>query len=190
MGLLDSLRQFNVADLVIVLLLVGAFVFGFVTGVIQQLLTLLVWFISLLLAANVMGPLGGWLGGYWTTFSKPYTEMLAFLGTYILFVILGEILIFAFYKRAPMIARLAFLDELVGGFLAVAIGILILGGFVLGLDSFYSYNSLAATAQQPIAQFIQQGLTGSVIAGWLRGSLVPAIGLLGPLLSSQLRGIV
>ena len=89
-----------------------------------------------------------------------------------------------------MVARLSFLDEIVGGFLGAGIAILIIGAFVMGLDSFYSYNQVAASAQQPIAQVINEGLTNSVIAGWLRGSLIPAIGLLGPLLPSQLQNIV
>ncbi|MFI5261594.1 MAG: CvpA family protein [Candidatus Limnocylindrales bacterium] len=189
MDLLDGIRQFNVADIVIVLLLVGAFVFGFVTGVVQQLLTLLVWLISLLLAGNLMEPLGKWMGGYWTTFSLPYSMMLAFLATFTVFIIVGEILIFIFYKRAPMVARLAFLDELVGGVLGVMVGILIIGTFVMGIDSFYQNNQVAASAEQPIAKIINDGLLNSVIAGWLRGSLIPAIALLGPLLPTELRGI-
>jgi uncharacterized membrane protein required for colicin V production len=190
MDLLDGLRHFNLADVIIVLLVVGGFIFGFVTGVVQQLLTLLVWVLSLLLAGNLMPSLGGWMGQYWTTFSKPYSEMLAFLAMFVIFLVVGEILIFIFYKRAPMVARLSFLDEIVGGFLGAGIVILIVGAFVMGLDSFYSYNQVAASAQQPIAQVINEGLTDSVIAGWLRGSLIPAIGLLGPLLPSQLQNIV
>ena len=109
---------------------------------------------------------------------------------FVVFLVVGEILIFIFYKRAPMVARLAFVDELVGGFLGAGIAILVIGAFVMGLDSFYSYNQVAASAQQPIAQAINDGLTNSVIAGWLRGSLIPAIGLLGPLLPTQLQNIV
>ncbi|HTS15930.1 MAG TPA: CvpA family protein [Candidatus Sulfotelmatobacter sp.] len=189
MDLLDGLRHFNLADVILVLLLVGGFIFGYVTGVVQQLLTLLVWIISLLLAGNLMGSLGDWMGQYWTTFTKPYSEMLAFLAMFVTFLVVGEILIFIFYKRAPMVARLAFLDELVGGLLGVGIAILIIGAFVMGLDSFYQYQQVAATAQQPIAQVIHDGLMNSVIAGWLRGSLIPAIGLLGPLLPAQLQNI-
>ncbi len=190
MDLLDGLRHFNLADVIIVLLIVGGFIFGFVTGVVQQLLTLLVWVLSLLLAGNLMPSLGGWMGQYWITFSKAYSEMLAFLALFVVFLVVGEILIFIFYKRAPMVARLAFVDELVGGFLGAGIAILVIGAFVMGLDSFYSYNQVAASAQQPIAQAINDGLTNSVIAGWLRGSLIPAIGLLGPLLPTQLQNIV
>ena len=130
MDLLDGLRHFNLADVIIVLLLVGGFIFGFATGVIQQLLTLLVWLLSLLLAGNLMESLGGWMGQYWTTFSKSYSNMLAFLAMFVIFLVIGEILIFAFYKRAPMVARLAFLDELVGGFLGAGIALLFLGGQV------------------------------------------------------------
>lgn len=190
MDLLDGLRHFNLADVIIVLLIVGGFIFGFVTGVVQQLLTLLVWVLSLLLAGNIMPSLGSWMGQYWTTFSAPYSAMLAFLAMFVIFLVVGEILIFIFYKRAPMVARLSFLDEIVGGFLGAGVAILIIGAFVMGLDSFYSYNQVAASAQQPIAQVINEGLTNSVIAGWLRGSLIPAIGLLGPLLPSQLQNIV
>jgi len=189
MDLLDGIRQFNLADIIIVLLLVGAFVFGFVTGVVQQLLTLLVWVISLLLAGNLMEPFGRWVSGYWTTFSLPYSMMLGFLLTFIVFVVVGEVLIFVFYKRAPMVARLAFLDELVGGALAVGVALLIIGTVVMGIDSFYQNNPVASSAEQPIAKIINDGLVGSVIASWLRGSLIPAIALLGPLLPTELRGI-
>ena len=180
--------DFTFADIVLLLFFAGAFVLGFVLGTIHQLLALLVWLVSFLLAANLAVPGGDFLGGYWSTFSKAYSQMVTFLILYLAFLIIGNIIVFVMYKHSPMTGRLAFLDEVVGGVLCVGVAILIVGGLVAILDSFYQYHSLADTAEQPIVRALFQGLDGSTIVGWLRDSLVPALGaILSPLIPAELR---
>ncbi len=183
-----DLTNFNLADLVIVALLIAAFVIGFAGGVIRQLLELVVWLVSFLLAANLEIPFGNFLGGYWESFSRAYSQMLAFLIVYVAGLVIGNIIIFVMYKRSPMEGRLAVLDEAVGGILGVGLGILIIGGFIAILDSFYAYQQVASTAEQPIVRSIYDALHDSSLASWLRGSLVTALGAtLGPLLPAELR---
>ncbi|MGZ6379013.1 MAG: CvpA family protein [Candidatus Limnocylindrales bacterium] len=178
----------NIADIILLLLFIGAFVLGFIGGTIRQLLILVVWLVSFLLAANLAIPTGKFLGSYWSEFSAPYSQMLTFLLLYIGFLIIGNIIVFVMYKRSPMVGRLAFLDELVGGVLAVGVAVLIVGGFIAILDSFYKYQSVAATTEHPIVHSIFQALEGSSIAAWLRDSFVLALGaVLSPLLPADLR---
>lgn len=180
--------DFTFADIILLLLFVGAFVLGFVLGTIHQLLALLVWLISFLLAANLAIPTGDFLGGYWETYSKAYSQIVSFLILYLAFLVIGNIIVFVMYKHSPMTGRLAFLDELVGGVLCVGVAILIVGGMIAIIDSFYQYQSLADTAEQSFVHALFAAFDGSTIAGFLRDSLVPAMGaILSPLLPAGLR---
>ncbi len=183
-----DLANLNLADVVLILLLIGAFVIGFIQGVIRQLLGLAVWLVSFLLAANLEIPVGTFLGGYWSSFSLAYSQMLAFLILYVVFLVIGNIIVFVMYKRSAMEGRLAVVDEVVGAILGVGLAILIIGGFIAILDSFYAYQQVSNTAEQSIIREIYQALASSSVATWFRGSLVPALGaILGGLVPAELR---
>jgi uncharacterized membrane protein required for colicin V production len=56
----------NVLDIVMLLVLAGGFVLGFVQGVIRGVLAIGAWAVSFLVGANLRDPVGSYLASQWT----------------------------------------------------------------------------------------------------------------------------
>src|SRR3954467_13954993 len=67
------------ADILLLLILAGAFLIGFFWGVIRGLLALAAELVVFLLSAHLASPFAEWLGQQWTNFSADYVHMLAWL---------------------------------------------------------------------------------------------------------------
>ncbi len=65
-------------DIVLVLIIAGAFVLGFLWGVIRSLLMLAAWFVVFVLSAILSVPLGDYLSNQWNTYSSDWNHMAAF----------------------------------------------------------------------------------------------------------------
>ncbi len=181
----------NVTDVVLFLLLAGAFFLGFFQGGLRMLVTLLAWLAAFVLAANLRGPIGNYLSGYWTQYSADHTRMLAFG---ILFVVLFVIAIVAIqigYRRPPALSRFPVLDEAGGGVLGLVVGVLVLCALIVILDSFYATGSVIGQGEAPYVRDLHQTLAGSGVANWLRASLLPVLAiLLGPLIPGDIAGVM
>ncbi len=66
-------------DLLLVLFFMAFFVLGFAQGTIRRLIGIASILFSFFLAANLYEPLGNFLAGNWTQFSKEYSYMVGFL---------------------------------------------------------------------------------------------------------------
>ena len=73
-----ELNYENLFDLLVLLLLVAGFVMGYLQGTIRRLLGIAQVLFSLVLAAQIRGPLGDFLVSNWTQFVPEYSRMLAF----------------------------------------------------------------------------------------------------------------
>ena len=65
-------------DIVLVLIIAGAFVLGFLWGVIRSLLMLAAWFVVFVLSAILSVPVGDYLSNQWNTYSADWDHMAAF----------------------------------------------------------------------------------------------------------------
>jgi hypothetical protein len=64
-------------DIVLVLIIAGAFVVGFLWGVIRSLLMLAAWFVVFVLAAILSVPFGDYLSNQWNSYSADWNHMAA-----------------------------------------------------------------------------------------------------------------
>ena len=137
MNIGDFLTSQNVFDLLVVLALLGMFVLGYVQGTIRRLLGIASILFSLLLGAQLRGPMGTFLSQNWHQFPAEYSYMIAFGTVFLAGSIAFSLVIQGVYKKAPLFARANFVDELLGGFLGIVQGLIILGAVILILDSYF-----------------------------------------------------
>ena len=168
------LQSLTAADLALLLIYVGAFVLGFIQGGTRGLLVLLDWVFAFVIGVTVWQPIGDWLSGQWTMYSLVYNQMLAFLIGFTVSLIVGGILIASFTKRAPLLPRWPFVDEVLGGVLFVVFALLVTGAVLLDLETAYPL-AVSGRTDVPWLTTIYEGLSASLIGGWVNALIVPLI---------------
>src|SRR3954468_13009797 len=116
------------ADILLLLVLAGAFLIGFFWGVLRGLLALAAWVVVFLLSAHLSVPIGDYLARQWGNFSTEYSHMLAFLIVYVVLTIVSLVLIHVGVKGSQDVSRWPLVDDLLGGALAVAFSVLVIAG--------------------------------------------------------------
>jgi membrane protein required for colicin V production len=103
----------TIFDIIIVLILVAAFIFGVIKGIIRQVFGLLALFLGVYCAFKF----SYWAGGYiaqWFHTSEALTQGLAFALTFAV-VVVAVILIGRFAERLISLAALGFVNKILGG---------------------------------------------------------------------------
>ena len=142
------LNGVGTTDLLIVLYFMGFFVLGFAQGTIRRLLGIGSILFSFFLAANLAGPLSDFLGANWTQFPPEYSYMVGFLTVFVASAIAFALVIQGFYKPQPLFAKARFADEIIGGLLGLLQAAIILGAFIVILDSFFRVPGLPVDPQE------------------------------------------
>ncbi len=175
MDLGETLGSINTVDLILVLYFMGFFVLGFAQGTIRRLLGIGSILFSFFLAANLAGPLSDFLGANWTQFPPEYSYMVGFLTVFVASAIAFALVIQGFYKPQPLFAKARFADEIIGGLLGLLQAALILGAFIVILDSFFRVPGLPVDPQElPLLRQIWTALDGTQIVELFRETLIPA----------------
>jgi uncharacterized membrane protein required for colicin V production len=174
------------ADILLLLILAGAFLIGFFWGVVRGLLALAAWVVVFLLSAHLSIPVGDYLARQWGNFSTEYSHMLAFLIVYTVLTVVSLVLIHVGVKGSQDVSRWPLVDDLLGGALAVALAVLIIAGTLAILGLFYKPEPLSSASAQWTLD-LYNGLHSSTIGGQIESGLVPFIAsILGPLLPSSI----
>lgn len=191
MDIIGFIRGLNLFDLVIILILAIAFVLGFIQGTIRRLLGLGSILFSYLLAANVRDPLGAFFAANWFQFPREYSYMIAFGAVFILASIGFTLLIQGFYRHQDLFVRAKFADEVLGGLLGIVQALVIVGAFIVILDSFFRNPALPQSSGELIlVRDIFNSMDRSNTAQIYRESLIPAFNsLVGFLLPADVRGV-
>jgi membrane protein required for colicin V production len=181
----------SIPDLVLLAVIVIAFLLGYYQGAIRQVLTVLVWLIAFVLSANLRDPLGDFLSRYWSNLPSGYPHMIAFGLLFILFFLIGLIIIQWRYRRTVLHSRVTVIDELIGGLLGAAVAILVIASLIVVLDSFYSRGGVSGQGDVPLFGQIHRALADSTVASTIRAQLLPPLlTVLGPLLPSEVTDVV
>ncbi|MEP7361446.1 MAG: CvpA family protein [Chloroflexota bacterium] len=175
------------ADVAIVLFLVGCLLLGFFRGALRQLLVLGALFVTFVVAAQGRNFIADWLRGQEPDFSLQYAQMLGFLiGFAVLF--LAALALIELSGRTITLSRRAIVEEVVGGGVLLVVGVLAIAGLLICLGSYYAAPNGTFTAEVDQVRQLNAMLGDSKIVGVLRDTLVPWIqSLLGPLLPPDVR---
>ncbi|MEW6225480.1 MAG: CvpA family protein [Chloroflexota bacterium] len=137
MNVTEFLSSVNLTDVLVVLVLFGFFVLGFIQGTVRRVVGILSIVFSFFLAAQLHVPLGDFLGDNWNQFPREYAAMIGFLTVFAAAVIAFSLVIQGTYKKAPLFAKYPVIDEVIGGVLGVIQGLLLLMFVILILDQFF-----------------------------------------------------
>ena len=169
------LSGFTVVDLVIFLFFLGFFVLGFAQGTIRRLIGIASILFSFFLAANLADPLGTFLGNNWTQFPRQYSYMVGFLTVFVASSVAFALVAQGFYKPQPLFEKARFVDELLGGVLGIVQFGLILGAFVIILDTFFLLPGIPISNNElPFLRDLASALETSTIVDFYRSTLIPA----------------
>ena len=175
MDLGEILGGIQAIDFVIVLYFMGFFVLGFAQGTIRRLLGIGSILFSFFLAANLAAPLSDFLGANWTQFPKEYSYMIAFGTVFVASSISFALVIQGFYKPQPLFQKARFADEILGGVLGLLQAAIILGAFLIILDSYFRIPGMPEDAQElPFLRTLWTLLDPSEFARVFRETLIPA----------------
>jgi len=150
------------------------FVLGFAQGTIRRLIGIASILFSFLVAANLSGALGHFLGANWTQFSPQYAQMIGFLIMFIGGAVILAVLAQGFYKPQPLFQKARFVDELLGGILGVIQAGLILLCIVVILDTFFYASGIPSSPNE--LRFLRESydaLNNSQIVAFFRESIIP-----------------
>jgi membrane protein required for colicin V production len=127
----------NRFDLLVILLCFGMFVLGFIQGTIRRILGIGAMLFSFLFAANLRGPLGGYLAANWNQFPDEYAVMLGFGTVFVAATIAFTLVIQGFYKKQDLFKQATVADEVIGGVLGIVQALLLVLAVIVILDSFF-----------------------------------------------------
>ena len=175
------------ADVAIVLFLVGCVMLGFFRGALRQVLALGAWLVAFVVAAQGRDFVADWLHGQEPDFSVEYAHMLGFLISFLV-ILLAALAVIELSGRTMTLSIRPIVEDLLGGGLMLAVGVLALTGLLIALGTYYSLPNPAFTAEVDQLRQLNAALSDSTIVHVLRDTLVPWIqALLGPLLPPDVR---
>lgn len=174
MNISDFLKSVNLTDVLVILVLFGFFILGFVQGTIRRLVGILSIVFSFFLAAQLYGPLGDFLGDNWRQFPREYGAMIGFLTVFGAAVVAFSLVIQGTYKKAPLFANYTWIDEILGGFLGVLQGFLLLLFVVIILDQFFLLSNFPQDPDElPVLRDLWTAINGSGTGALLHSTVIP-----------------
>jgi len=174
--IIGAITSVEPIDLLVFFALFGMFILGFMQGIIRRLLGTASILISLLVAAQVRGPLGDFLARNWIQYPTEYNQMIAFGTVFVAGSVAATIAIQLFYRPLPLFAQYPMIDEILGGVIGLIEAGLILGAFFLITDPFFlTVGEKVSSPEFPFIREIHQQLDGSLTASIVRDRIVPGI---------------
>ncbi len=190
MDIVQTITSVTAFDWVVIAFCVVMFVLGYAQGVVRRLLGIAIVVFSFLLAANLRDALGSFLASNWTQFPREYSYMLAFGFLFVVFMIVGTIIIQATYKPAPLFVKAPVLDELLGGVLGVVQALLIVAAGIAILDSFFRLPVGIGDQQVQFLKDLYGAVNQSQSVTVFRQTLLPLlVTVTGPLLPSDIQAL-
>jgi hypothetical protein len=178
-------------DIVLVLIIAGAFLVGFLWGVIRSLLMLAGWFVVFVLSAILSVPVGDYLTNQWTAYSADWDHMAAFGILYVGGLIAAVVLAWVGVKGAQGVTKYRLLDDIGSGALMAFVAVLGIAGFIVVLSTAYFGPPGATVVGPDWTRDLYNSLINSQIGSGLADTLIPALGsILGLLLPDYVREVM
>ena len=144
--IIESITSIKAIDLLVFFAFFALFILGHMPGHHPAPAGDRLVLLSLLIRAQLWGPLGGFLTQNWTQYSSQYDHMLAFGAVFLAGTIASTIALQLFVKPTPLFAKYPVVDEILGGLLGLFQGAIILAAFFLITDPFFAATGSAAQA--------------------------------------------
>jgi uncharacterized membrane protein required for colicin V production len=170
---LGVLGGVQLADWLIIIFFLAFFVLGFAQGTIRRLIGLASILFSFLLAANLAEPIGEFLKQNWTDQNPQYSYMVGFLTVFVAASLAFAIVIQGFYRPQPLFEKARFVDEIIGGLLGLLQAAVILGAFIIILDTYYRLNVQPTGNELQFLHDFWEFLDSSQIVDFFRATLIP-----------------
>jgi uncharacterized membrane protein required for colicin V production len=171
LDIIGTIRNAPIVDLAIFMGLFLFFILGAMQGTIRRTLGIISILFAFLLAANLKGAFGDFLAPNWTQFPREYNHLLAFVMIFCVGAVASSILIQGFYKRTEIYAAHPVVDDILGGLLGLAQGLLLLIVAVIILDS-YTLPP-AQSGDVGLLRSAQDFIHDSTIAGGVKDVIAP-----------------
>jgi uncharacterized membrane protein required for colicin V production len=165
----------NLFDLLVLLLIITAFIVGYLQGSLRRLLGIAATIFSVMVAAQLREPLGDFLISNWTQFHPDYSRMLGFFVVFAVLTVAFTIAIEAFYDRSPILPRYPLVDPILGGLLGMIQAVIFLGILVIIADSWFKTpnGQLAGPAEILFLREFYHAIDVSQTAHILRNDVIP-----------------
>ena len=169
---MEVLSELGWVDLVIILALAGGVFAGFTQGAISYVLNAIAVVIAFIVAAQMKGPILDVLG-FWTMFTPEGRELLVFILLFVGLVVASWFIIRRVYRktRLPVAKQL---DEIVGAIFGLIFAALVIALQLVVYDSFF----MGGGETGGWVQGYYDALNDSLIIGFFRETLIPAVGFL------------
>jgi len=180
-------------DIVLVLIIAGAFVLGFLWGVIRSLLMLAAWFVVFVLSAILSVPLGDYLSNQWNSYSSDWNHMAAFAILYVGGLIIALVVAWVGVRGPQGVTKYRLLDDVCSGALMAFVAVLGIAGVLVILATAYAGPPGADTVVGPgwPRDIYHSLVNDSQIGSGLNDTLIPALGsILGLLLPQYVRSVM
>ena len=178
LGIGDFIDSIDLFDLLVALALIGMFVLGYVQGVIRRLIGLASVTFAFILAANLRGPFGDFLATNWTQFPGDYSRMIGFGVVFAVAVIGLALAAQMTYKPLSLWPSMPLVEDVIGGFLGVVQGMVILLALIVITDPYFASAGAPANNELPFLRTFHDLLDGSATANVYRQTLIPGFNAL------------
>jgi len=176
LDIIEAITSIELIDLLVFFALFGMFILGFMQGIIRRLLGTASILLSLLVAAQLRGPLGDFLARNWTQYPTEYNYMIAFGTVFLAGSIAATIAIQLFYRPLPLFAQYPIIDEILGGVIGLLQAGLILAAFFIITDPFFLTVGVEKTTTEfPFVREVHDAFDGSLTATIIRDRIAPFI---------------
>ncbi len=192
MDVVGTIKSLNLFDLMVVLFLFAMFILGYVQGAIRRVVGTLCITFSFFLAALLSVPLGEFLKQNWgTSYPDEYSVMIGFLTLFGAGVVAFFLVVQGTYRKTEIFAQHPLVDELLGGVLGVAQGLLFLLFLTIVLDQYFlNTPSGGQVSELPFLRPFWMSLNVSGFGTLLHQTVIPNfVALTGFLLPDYIKAL-
>lgn len=168
-----TLGALNIVDVIIVIALFGMFVLGYAQGAVRRGVGVATMTFSFFLAGQLNQFLGKFLAENWVQYPPLYSYMIGYLVLFLAGVVAFAVVVQVTYKKVEMFTRYPVLDELLGGLLGVAWGLLLLMYLTIILDTYFLGTPVGNPAEMTILRDIWSAIDASWFGQLLQQQVIP-----------------
>jgi uncharacterized membrane protein required for colicin V production len=169
----EWLSSLNIVDVVIVIGLFGMFVVGYIQGAVRRGVGVVTLTVSFFLAGQLNQWLGKFLAENWVQYPPLYSYMIGYLILFFAGVIAFAIIVQVTYSKVELFVRFPVLDEVLGGLLGVAWGLLLLLFTTTILGTYFLVAPVGDPDEMRLLRDLWNAIDGSAIGQTLIASVIP-----------------